>query len=61
MSIFVWYPTGVAKDAEAASMTATTKVRASNPNAFASPIAMGFTTTAIALLNASSVRIEVKR
>ena len=42
-------------------MTATTKGRASNPRASASPIAMGVITTATALLDTISVRIEVSR
>jgi hypothetical protein len=50
---------GVAKLAEAAIITATTSGRGSTPSESASPMAMGVTTTATALLVTSSVRIQV--
>jgi hypothetical protein len=53
--MLVWYPMGVAKQAEAAIITATSSGRGSTPVASASAMAMGAMITAMALLDTSSV------
>ena len=57
--VFVWYPTGVRKDAEAAIATVTAKGLGSSPAAEAVEIAIGNTSTAAALFVTNSVRIIV--
>ena len=59
--MLVWYPSGVAKLADAAIITAITNGSAATPILFVIDRTMGMTRTAAALLVITSVRTDTTR